>query len=180
MGRINKMDVRKNKPRQGAVMNITKWKMDILDILRNDQDIAKLLKYDSADALDMPDLSDDESYALVNKRIIGYRYVPEVVSTTGSFISIGINQFIPQESFRQFSDDYVMGYITFYVLCDLAIMNTDNGYRNDLLAARIYDIFQENESFGLGKLRLETFLELWTQNNKFGGYTLAFKLVDFK
>ncbi|MGX6979041.1 hypothetical protein ACWN8V_07260 [Vagococcus elongatus] len=180
MGRIEKMNVPKRGKRSGALMNITRWKMDILDTLRKDDEISKLLFYDSEDALSRKTLTDDQQVDLVNSKLIGYRYVPEVVEKTGSYISIGISHFEPQESFRQFSDDYVMGYITFYILCDMAIMNTEDGYRNDLLAARVYDLFQESSEYGMGTLRLDTALELWTQNNKFGGYTLSFKVVDFK
>lgn len=180
MGRFEKMSRPKPAKRSGGLMNITSWKMDILDTLSKDKELSKLLYYNGTDVLSKKDLTEEQSYGLVNKKIVGYRYIPEVVEEAGSYVSIGISNFVPQEGFRQFSDDYVMGYITFYIMVDLSLMYTEDGYRNDLIAARIYDLFQESKDYGMGELRLDTCLELWTQNNKFGGYTVSFKIVDFK
>lgn len=145
-----------------------------------DKDLVKLLKYDTPDALHKPDLSEDEAYDLVNNRIFGFRYNPKPVDTTGSFIGMGFSNFVPQEGFRQFSDDYIMGYMYLYILVDTEIMITDQGYRQDLVLDRLYDIFQECRGFGMGELRLETCLELWQHNNKFGGYTAGFRVVEMK
>lgn len=170
----------KPKTRPGVLSNISDTKMKVIDRLRQDKELGKLLKYSSDDALQRPNLTEDETYDLVDDSIFGYRYIPEVVKDQKSFVSIEIANFVPQEGFRQFSDDYVMGYIIFYILVDTAIMKTNNGYRQDLIQSRVYNLFQENEDFGIGKLRMEVFQPLWSHDNKFGGYTVSFGIVDFK
>lgn len=148
--------------------------------LIEDDELAKLLVYNSPDCLSKPSVTDDVRESLVNKQIFGYRYIPEVAQETKSYISMSTSNFVPQEGYRQFSDDYLMGFIFFYILVDSAVIETETGYRQDLIAARVYEIFQEREGLGIGKTRMESFVENWEQNNKFGGYTIGFRTVDFK
>lgn len=171
---------RLRKQNVGGLTNITKWKMEAINALIEDDVIGKLLAHTTTDALSKPSLSEDESEDLVNSRIYGYRYVPDVAKEAASYISMSVHNFAPQEGWRQFSDEYIMGYLTFYIFVDTQIMNMDEGYRQDLILERVYDIFQENRKFGMGELRLEMQGDLWTQNNKFGGYQLGFKVVDMK
>jgi len=192
MSRIEKSECRPNVAKSqrrpvdnsvennGAIMKLSLWKNNMIEKLIKDDDLTKLLYYNSEDALFKDNLTKEQRESLVNSRIKGYRYIPEVVKEASSYISMSVANFVPQEGFRQFSDDYVMGYLTFYILVDVSLMDTETGYRNDLIASRIYSMFQNSRDFGIGELRLETMLELWTQNNKFGGYTMGFRIVDFK
>lgn len=163
-----------------SVMKITEWKQNILEILSTDNEISKLLFYSSPDVLSRDDLSEDEKFNLVNKQILGVRYINDVVEEQKSYIALGFGNFVPQESWRQFSQKLVMGYVYFYILVDNQIMLTDTGYRQDLLLQRIYDLFQDSPFFGLGRLQINGMTELWEQNNKFGGYTLIFRVIDTK
>lgn len=163
-----------------GVMKFTEWKQKAIDMIISDEKLTKLLKYDTPDALFKPVVSTEEAEALVNKRVFGYRYNAETVKETISFIGMGLANFVPQEGFRQFSDDYIMGYMYFYILVDTEIMQTETGYRQDLILDRIYEIFSDSNGFGMGTLRLETCLELWQHNNKFGGYTVGFRIVEMK
>lgn len=163
-----------------SLMRITDWKQKIMENLCMDDELSKLLEYNSTDALSRKPLNENQKLDLVNKNIFGIRYVPEVVEEQKSFISLGLSGFVPQESFRQFSERYVMGYIYFYILCDTQIMQIDEGYRQDLILARVYDLFQDKDYFGVGKIQEGNMTELWEQNNKLGGYVLMFKVTDFK
>lgn len=177
------MDTPKNeKPpkRTGVLSGISDIKMKIIDTLISDMELCKLLRYGSTDVLSRPDLTEDERYALVDNAVYGYRYIPDVVKEQKSFVSMELANFVPQEGFRQFSDDYVMGYVIFYILVDQSIMKTDSGYRQDLIQGRVYDLFQENIGFGIGELRMEVLQPLWAHDNKFGGYTVSFGITDFK
>lgn len=166
---------------RGGVVEFTKWKQDVLGILINDDELSKLLKYNQPDCLSMPSLTEDEKDDLIDTHVFGYRYIPEVAENQSSYISLGLSNFVPQEGFRQFSDDYVQGYLYFYILVDTAIMTTDTGYRNDLILGRVYELFQEKKGIiGMGELRMEACTELWQQSNKFGGYTLGFRIVSMK
>ena len=171
---------RRHKDYPRGIMKITDWKQRAIELLIQDEELCKLLKYDTEDALSKPNLTEDEKLELIDSRIFGYRYNPKPVDEQGSFVSMAISNWVPQESFRQFSDDYIMGDLYFYILVDVQILKTDTGYRHDLILARIYDIFQESRFFGMGELKLEVCLDLWQQNNNFGGYTVGFKITEVK
>lgn len=169
------------RKKQNGVSQFTKWKQKVMEMLVCDDTISKLLYYDTEDCLSKPDLTLDEKEDLINKYVFGYRYIPEVAESKKAYISLSLSNFVPQEGFRQFSDDYIHGYLFFYILVDTAILNTDTGYRNDLILARIYELFQEQRNIiGMGELRMEACTELWQHSNKFGGYTIGFKVVDMK
>lgn len=179
MARIEK-HVRKKKENNNSIKNITKWKQLILAKIVEDEELSKLLFYNTPDALSLPSPTYEQRESLINSNVMGYRYIPKVAEESESWISISTSRFAPQEGFRQFSNEYLMGFIFFYILVDTAIMETETGYRQDLIAERLHNIFQESRELGIGELRLESFVENWEHNNKLGGYTMGFRTVDFK
>lgn len=170
---------RRNKSYAG-VIKFTEWKQRAVELLLEDEEFCKLIKYDTPDVLTKDNLTEDEKYDLIGSHLFMYRYNPKPVSNQGSFVTMGLSNFVPQESFRQFSDDYIMGYFYFYILVDNQVMDTDTGIRQDLILARIYEIFQESRFFGMGELKMGSCIELWQQNNNFGGYSIAFKIMEVK
>lgn len=179
MARVEK-HARKKRSNNNSIENITKWKQSIIDKIINDDELSKLLIYNTPNALAMPVPTDDQRYSLVNNSVVGYRYIPTIAEDAKSWVSMSISKFAPQEGFRQFSDDYLMGYIFIYILVDTSIMETETGYRQDLIAGRIHDLFQESRGFGIGELRLESYIENWEHNNKLGGFIMGYKVVEFK
>lgn len=169
----------RKKPRQG-VTNFTKWKQEAIQMLLEDDELMKLLCYSTEDCLAKPAPTEDEREALIYKQIYPYRFIDEISENKMSYISMGMSNFVPQEGFRQFSDDYIQGYFYFHILVDRSIIKTDTGCRNDLILSRVYDIFQEKRVIGMGECRMETMLELWQQNGSYGGYTIGFRVVDLK
>lgn len=167
------------KPRQG-ILNFTKWKQEAISKLLEDDELMKLMAYATSDCLRKSNLTQDQREALVNTQIYPYKFIDNISEKKKSYISMGMSNFVPQEGFRQFSDDYLQGYFYFYILVDRSIINTDTGCRTDLIASRVYDIFQEKKIFGMGEARMEGCVELWQQTNDYGGYTLAFRVVDMK
>lgn len=171
---------RKRKRPKKGLLQFTKWKQIAVEKLIEDDELMKLLVYNTKDWARQPDIPMEDRYDLVDKNIFQYRYINKIAEQKQSYVSMGLSYFAPQEGFRQFSDDYVMGYFYFYVICDRDIRSTNSGDRADLIAGRIYDIFQESKYFGIGELRMETQGELWQDNNSHGGYTVGFQLVEFK
>lgn len=163
---------------RNGLFDTTKWKQTVIDELLKDDELMKLLKYNTPDCLSQANLTEEERFELVDTHIFGYRYVPDPVQEKGSFVSMGIGNFVPQEGYRQFSDDYLMGFFYFYVLVDNSIFRIDNGWRQDAIMERIYNIFQKSRFVGIGEMRLESQLENWQHNNKFGGYTIGFRIVS--
>lgn len=178
-----------DKPRKhiSALAMMGTWKQRMLEKIVMDDDVSKLLWYNTADALSREDLTDDQKYQLATagdsrRRVYPTRYRPDVVSDQQSFIGLGISGFTPQEAFapyRTVADRYVMGYLYFYILVDDSIMDCDEGQRQDLLLQRIYDLFQDSSDFGMGRISVGNLTEAWEQNNKFGGYVLMMKVIDF-
>ena len=157
-----------------SVMMIGEWKQKIMETIARDNEFSKLLWYNSEDALSREDLTEAQKYELVdsdsnNRRIYPTRYNPNVVMDQQSFIGMGIAGFAPQEIHYQSSDTYVIGYLYFYILVDNKIMDIDEGQRQDKILERIYDLFSDSRSYGMGELRIGGLSEEWEQNNKFGG-----------
>ncbi|UNL37790.1 hypothetical protein G8B26_05005 [Limosilactobacillus reuteri] len=164
---------------------IGEWKQRVLEAVAMDDEISKLLWYNSADALSRPSLTEEQKVELVDsnsnkRRVFPTRYTKNVVMDQQSFIGMGIAGFAPQEVHYQYSDTYVIGYLYFYILVDNEIMDIDEGQRQDKLLERIYDIFSDSRHYGMGELRIGGLSELWEQNNKFGGYQLMMRVYDFK
>lgn len=152
--------------------------MEILNRVLESDVLTKLLKYDTTDALFKPKVEDP--YSLLYDRVFPYRFVPDPIENQGTFLTIGINGFRRyQEGFKVF-DDYQSGEIYFYFFTHHDLMRTDSGVRQDLMLGELDKIFDGNRVIGIGELKLRYVNELWIHNNKFGGYSIAFTVVDFK
>ncbi|WP_260866685.1 hypothetical protein [Bacillus pumilus] len=113
-------------------------------------------------------------------RIYPYRFVPKTMETQGTWITLGVNGFRRhQDGFKVF-DDYQAGEIYFYLFTHHDLMKTDSGVRQDLILGEIDKIFDGSTGLGMGELKLRYVNELWIHNNKFGGYSIAFTITDFK
>ena len=112
MARVEK-HVRKKASNSNSIASLTKWKQRILGMMIEDEELVKLLYYNTPDCLDKPTVSEDKRNALINSQVYGYRFNPMVVEVAKSWISLSMSNFVPQEGFRQFSDDYLMGFIYF-------------------------------------------------------------------
>lgn len=168
-----------------SVMMIGEWKQKIVETIAMDDELSKLLWYNSEDALSQPSLTEEQKYELADahsdkRRVYPVRYTPKVAIDQQSFIGMSVAGFAPQEIHYQYSDTYVLGYLYFYILVDNSIMDIDEGQRQDKILARIYDLFSDSREYGMGELRIGGLDELWEQNNKFGGYVLMMRVYDFK
>ncbi len=165
---------------KSAIQKLPQYKMDVLGRLLQSDTITKLLKYNTSDALFQDSLSEDEKSALMYNRIYPYRFVPKTMETQGTWITLGVNGFRRhQDGFKVF-DDYQAGEIYFYLFTHHDLMKTDSGVRQDLILGEIDKIFDGSTGLGMGELKLRYVNELWIHNNKFGGYSIAFTITDFK
>lgn len=154
------------------------YKMEVLNRCLSSETLAKLLTYDTKDVLFRDDVVD--KYSLLYDRVFPYRFVPNPIETQGTYLTIGVNGFRRhQEGFKIF-DDYQAGEIYFYFFTNVDLMRTDSGVRQDLMLAEISRLFDGTRGIGMGELKLRFVNELWIHNNKFGGYSVAFTITDFK
>lgn len=174
------------KPKHvSSIMKISEWKQKMMETMAMDDELAKLLYYDSSGALSRPNLTEEQKYSLVtedseHRRIYPTRYKPGVVMDQESFIGMAISNFSFPEIHYHVTSDFVMGYLYFFILVDNKIMDIDEGQRQDQILARIYDLFSDSRSYGIGTVKVGGLSELWEQNNKFGGYQLMMRVYDFK
>ena len=152
--------------------------MKILSQIVESDVISKLLKYDTADAMFMKSLSEEEKEALIHERVFPYRFVPDAIENQGTFITMGVGRVRLLEEGYDIYDDYQSGQVTFYIFTHVDLMNTHTGIRQDLLLAEIDKIFDKNRTLGIGELKIRGVDELWIHNNKFGGYSISFTIVD--
>lgn len=161
-----------------AVEKIGEYKMEILDRLMSSDKISKLLRHDSADALFKPSLED--SSELLYDRIYPFRFVPSPVENQGTWITLGLSGFRPHQEGYKIFDDYITGEFHFYVFTSVDLMKTDSGIRQDLIIAEIDRLFNGVKGLGMGEMKLSYVNELWLHNNKFGGYTVSYRVTDLK
>lgn len=117
---------------------IGEWKQRVLETIAMDDELSKLLWYNTEDALSRDSLTEEQKYELVDstsehRRIYPTKYTKKVVMDQQSFIGMGIAGFAPQEVHYQYSDTYVIGYLYFYILVDNEIMDIDEGQKPDLI-----------------------------------------------
>lgn len=169
---------RKTKAEKNAISRITEWKSVIIDAIMNDDELTKLLHYDTTDASFRPNLTDEERRNLYNTKIFGYRYNPEIVDEATQFLTIGVSRFAPREGFRKVYENYTDGFIYFYVVVNQQNMELENGYRQDLMVNRLHELFHDNRFIGLGNLKWANLVENWEHDNKLGGYALGFRVTE--
>lgn len=166
--------------------NFTKWKQSVVQELIKDQILLKLVYYNTPDALEKPDLTQEQINELITynptnntQRIFQYRHISDLAIGKTSYISMDFAYFKPYEGFRLFSEKYILGLMYIYILSDKDIFETNYGIRQDLLLDRVYKILDGTRNIiGIGELKMETQLPLYADNNSFGGYSIGFKVSD--
>lgn len=163
-----------------GLKQFTKWKQICVEEMLKDEELMKLMYYNTENCLIRPSVKEEDRHGMINSQIYQYRFIEAIAEKKKSYVSMDLAHFQPLEEFRLFSDDYIHGYLYFYIIADIDILNTDYGVRVDLIAERIYDIFEGYEGIGIGELKLESQVPLWLDNNAFGGYALGFRVSEFK
>ena len=163
-----------------GLKNFTLYKQQLIDDIIKDDYLTKLLKYPREDFLSQPSLTQQEREDLIFTHIYPTRFINDIKEDRTSLISIEFAHWQPFEGYRIFSDKFIFGYIYFYLLSDINIANTNYGVRQDLMLARIYDIFEGYSKLGVGEMKQETQLPLYPDNSSYGGYTIGFLLTEYK
>lgn len=172
--------IQKQKQGKSAMEKIPEYKMTILNKILESELLSKLLFHDRPDALFQPDLTEDQKQELLYSKVFPYRFVPDPIENQNTFLTLGVNGFRRNQEGFKIYDDYQAGEIYFYLFTHVDLMKTTHGVRQDLMLGELDRIFDGNTGIGMGELKLRYVNELWMHNNKFGGYSVAFTVVDFK
>ena len=168
-----------------GLSNFTKWKQEAISRLVLNENLMKLMYYNTPDALSKPTPTEEQISRMVSpgkdQQIFQYRYVGNLATRQTSYISMELAYFKPLEEYRLFSEQYVSGLFYIYILSDIEVMEVNQGIRTDLILKEVYRSLDGLDSLiGMGKLGVETQLPLWVDNNSFGGYSIGFKVSDLK
>lgn len=168
-----------------GLSNFTKWKQEAISRLVLNENLMKLMYYNTPDALSKPTPTEEQISRMVSpgkdQQIFQYRYVGNLATRQTSYISMELAYFRPLEEYRLFSEQYVSGLFYIYILSDIEIMEVNQGIRTDLILKEVYRSLDGLDSLiGMGKLGVETQLPLWVDNNSFGGYSIGFKVSDLR
>lgn len=139
----------------------------------NNQNLLKLLKYSTPDALTRPDLSNEEKSTLLNKNI---RVVPKLPfnQTQESTVIITFDDFATNKSNPEFRDNVIM----IDVLCpvDTWVMN-DYMLRPYKIMHEIDGMLNRSKLNGIGKVDFVSSSSL-ILSEELSGYTLVYRVIN--
>lgn len=135
------------------------------------QDLCKLLYYNSPNPLSEPDISD--TYSLLFSKIYPVPKLLYAADEAGSLLTVIFDEF-------QLGGNvgYKNGTIVFNIISHIDTWRIDGGLRPYSIANEIDTIFNNKRIAGIGKMVFDRMRFLWV-NDKFSGYTLEYKIIDF-
>lgn len=144
----------------------------IIDKMLKNNNLKKLLFYQNIDALDQPNLTQEETLGLLNKNI---RLVPKlnVDIDTMSYIIISFDNFAPNATNTEFRDNIV----TFDIIChfDTWLLG-DYKLRPYKILGEIDGMFNNKHLTGIGTLKFLGANQL-ILNDKLGGFSLTYTAI---
>ena len=155
-------------PPKSSFLSINKDMRLIVDKLLSNDRLCKLLYYTTKDALNKPNLTDEEKLGLFNKniKIIPKVYVDKEVL---NYIVISFDNFVPSEN-PQFRNNR----IEFAILCHMDQWQMkDFDLRPYRIAAELDHMFSDQRLTGIGKTEFFGATEI-ILNDEFAGVCLLF------
>jgi len=143
---------------------ITSW------MLKN-KNLCKMLYYTDRDALDRPNLTEEQKYSLMNKQI---KIIPKIYvdSSVLAYIIISMDNFTPTEN-PQFRDNI----ITFDIICHFDQWHLqDFQLRPYRIAAELDSMFDNEHLTGIGELHFMGANQI-ILSDEFAGLTLMYQAV---
>lgn len=147
----------------------------IVQKILDDNELKKLLYYNTEDCLDRPALTQEESYSLIGKQI---KIVPkaEIDPEGYPYIIIGFDSFTPNQNNPQFRDNL----ITFDIFCPFERWDLgDFQLRPYKIAGRIDARLNNQKLTGIGVLNFVSANNLII-NNELGCFSLTYAAIHGK
>lgn len=160
------------KEPKSSFMAVDKDLSLIADAILQNVRIKRLIYYDTSDALNRPNLSEEESAQLFGDRI---KICPKmrISSEKKTYLYIGFDNFSTNLTNPQFRDNI----ITFDILCHLDLWELDNmQLRPFKIAAEIDEMFNNKHLTGIGTLEFLTANQI-LYNHEFVGLTLMYSAI---
>lgn len=146
--------------------NITK----VMSALIDNQNICKLLNYNTGDALSKPDI--ENTTELLYKNIYPYLISLDAQETPKSFICVSLDDFRSLDRSLYFTNNKLV----FHVMCHNDLWQVDEGLRPFCILDEIDDIFCNGHMIGYGKMIFDSSNLVFAKN--YTGYRVAYKITD--
>ena len=159
------------KQYKSSFLSMEKDMAILMNAMLNNERLKRLLYYTTNDALDKPNLTDEQSVSLIGKNI---KNVPKLVldKSVLNYIIVSFDNFLETEN-PEFRDNM----IEFDIICHMDQQTLkDFALRPFKIAAEIDTIFNNKKFTGMGKLQ---FLgcKIVGINNEFAGVALLYGTV---
>jgi hypothetical protein len=152
-------------------VNLSEQKVTTMMRLIDNKELVKAVHYDAADFLEQPDISDPS--ILIYNHIYPYRYIPDVLDTAKTFITMSFRGYKPVNSY------YKSGLIYLSVITHKDLIKTAYGsLRYDFIVQKIDEVMNNKEGLGMGNTQFHDMDEIFI-NKSFMGMYVAYKLYDF-
>ena len=144
----------------------------IVDLILKNNNLKKLLHYTTPDALEKPNLTEEESIALINKNI---KIIPKILvdEEALNYLVISFDGFAPNGRNPKFRDNVIM----FDIICHVDQWNLgDFKLRPYKIAGELDSMLNNAKLTGIGELLFVSGNAL-TLNSEFSGITLMYEAI---
>ena len=144
----------------------------IVDLILRNNNLKKLLHYTTPDALEKPNLTEEESIALINKNI---KIIPKILVDEEALncLVISFDGFAPNGRNPQFRDNVIM----FDIICHVDQWNLgDFKLRPYKIAGELDSMLNNAKLTGIGEFLFVSGNAL-TLNSEFSGITLMYEAI---
>ena len=167
------MKIRDYKEPKSSFLAMEKDLALITDLMLKNRRLKKLLYYTTKNALDKPDLTDDQTYELFGKNI---KIVPKLYidGSVLAYIIISFDNFTPNASNPEFRDSV----ISFDIICHFDQWQLkDFQLRPYKIAAEVDSMLNDRHLTGIGTLHFMGANQI-ILNDEFAGISLMYQAIN--
>lgn len=142
-----------------------------MDRLLSDQELCKAIFYTDEGFLERDDIEYTDE--LVYRNIYPHRFIPDSSTEIETYITISCTDYRPS------GNSFKNGLLGIYMFTHKDNFKTDYGYtRMDFVLSRVEELMNSQRGVGIGELQFYSLNE-YVVNEKFQGYALIYKTMDF-
>ena len=146
--------------------------MSVLLKMIDNQNLCKLLNYNSYSPLSEADIPDTSS--LLFDKIHPFPFTPKVDSVATSQINVMFDNFQIGKDNPAFKNNQ----LTFIILCHSLLWRMDGILRPFAIMKEIDTLFNYTNGIGIGKMQFVSGNLMWVNEN-YSGYRVSYKIYDF-
>jgi hypothetical protein len=151
---------------------ITEYKNTIINRLLSEQELCKAITYTNTGFLEQPKIEKTEE--LIYRNIFPHRFIPDVSDSAETYITLSLS------NYKLINSKFKSGLVNIYMFTHRDLFKTDYGYtRMDYIMTKVEELMDSKRGIGLGELVFAGLNE-YVVNEKFQGYVLTYRPVDFK